>query len=302
MEASIDLLFRSLKIGHLWGVDLFLHWSMWFFAVFVLVRGWVLYSTDEIILQIALVFTVYVCLAFHELGHLVVARWVGLRLREITLYPLGGSTRLAMMSERPWQEIWVAVAGPLVHLLLAGAIAAGLLANDRDLSPRLDSPEPFLETFFNRLFWLNVVLAGLHTFPVLPFDGGRIFRGALALSAKRLRATEVAALLSSFVSLLFLIAGMIWISTVWWLIPVGIIIHVGGQQELIVVRFYAALQDPDKNDGFRAPTLAPMDKVLDDGMIPPEPDFNGLLWNSKNRLWVVYRNGQPISANALVGE
>ena len=68
-EQEVVLLFRSLKFGRLFGIDIFLHWTMWILPLFILVRGLVLYDPDEAILQFALVFGVYVGLILHELAH-----------------------------------------------------------------------------------------------------------------------------------------------------------------------------------------------------------------------------------------
>jgi Zn-dependent protease len=296
------LLFRCLKIGRVAGIDIFLHWTMWLFPIFILVRGFVLYSTDETLMQSLLVLGVYGCLFLHEVGHIYAARLLGLALRDITLCPIGGHDRLAELSERPWKEIYFALAGPLVHGLMTGMIAVVFLAADRSLVPRLESPEPFLETYFNRLFWLNAMLAILQIIPAFPMDGGRLFRGALALSAGRLRATEVAALFGSFVALTFVVCGIIWMSVVWWLIAVGIIVHISSQQELLSVRFFTYLQDPTTQFLDRGPIHVPIEQVLHDEGKPQETDFTGVTWNPKNRLWIVWQNGTPVSANALVGE
>ncbi len=302
MEASIVLLFSSLKTGRVAGFDVSLHWTMWLLPMFILARGLFLYPADEAFLQTILVFGVYVCLVFHELGHVMVARWVELPIRDVVLYPIGGAARLTVVSERPWKEIWVAAAGPMMDLFICAAIAGAFWSLGLTLSPHLDTPHPYAETFFNRLFWLNVLLAILHVIPAFPMDGGRVFRGALALSAQRLRATEVAAMLSSFIAILFLLAGMIWIGTVWWLIPMGIVIHISGQQELMSVRYFTSLQHPAVSSIHRSPEMVPVDQLFDEDSYPREANFSGLVWNPHNRLWIVWRNGHPVSANALVGE
>jgi Zn-dependent protease len=296
------LLFRSLKIGRIAEIDIFLHWTMWLFPVFVLMRGFVLYSSDETLMQTLLVLGVYGCLLIHEFGHILTARLVGPRLRDVTLFPIGGYDRLAELSERPWKEIPFAVVGPLLHALIAGVIAVVLLACECTLMPRLESPQPCVEVYFNRLFWLNVLLAICQVIPAFPMDGGRLFRGALALSAGRLRATEVAALLSSFVALVFVVSGIIWVSVVWWLIALGVIVYVSGQQELLRVRFFTYLQEPTTQFAGRAPIHVPMDRVFDDEGKRVEADFTGLTWSAKDHLWIVWRDGVAMSANALVGE
>ena len=293
------MFFPSPKFGRFGNTDIILHWTMWVLPLLVLGRGFFLYSTNEAILQAALVLGVYLSLFLHELAHLAVARRVKLRLRSVTLYPIGGIPRLAEIAERPWKEIWVAVAGPVAHAAIAGAIAVGFLAANLSLSPQINSPAASVEIFFDRLFWLNVMLALFHVLPAFPMDGGRIFRGGLALSTQRLRATEVAAMLSSLVALLFIVPGMLWISEVWWMIAVGIVIHVCGQQELLSVRYFTDLQKP--GTPLVTPILVPIEQMLDDDS-RPEPHFTGVTWNRKTRLWIVWNDGQPVSANALVGE
>jgi Zn-dependent protease len=302
LEASIVLLFSSLKIGRVAGFDVSLHWTMWFLPLLILARGLFLFPADEAILEAALVFGVYGCLLLHEFGHAVMARYVELPIRDVMLFPIGGASRLTIVSERPWKEIWVAAAGPMVDVLVCAVFATAFWSLGLTLSPHLDTCQPYAQAFFNRLFWLNVLLAILHVVPAFPMDGGRIFRGALALSAQRLRATEVAALLSSFIAILFLLAGMIWISTVWWLIPMGIIIHISGQQELMSVRYFTLIQHPELSSVHRSPEMVPVEQLFDEDSYPREANFSGLVWNPRNRLWIVWRNGHPVSANALVGE
>jgi len=302
-EQEVPLLFRSLKFGCVLGIDIFLHWTMWMLPLFILGRAIVLYDPTEAVLQIALVFGIYVGLLLHMMAHLAIAQWVELGIRDVTLYPIGESIRLSEVSERPWKEIRVAIAGPIVYVVIALAIAGVFVAMGLWLTPRPDSPEPsYVERYFNRLFWLNLFLAILQVLPAFPMDGGRIFRGALALTSQRLRSTEVSSMLSSLIALLFLIFGMVWISWAWWMIAMGIIIHVSGQQELMTVRYFASLQMPESPLPTGSPILVPMEQLFDEETRPREPNFTGVTWNPKNRLWIVWRNGQPVSANALVGE
>lgn len=296
------MLFRPLKIGQLLGIDIFLHWTMWLFPVVVLARGFVLYSSDETLMQTLLVLAVYFCLFVHELGHILAGRVIGLSLRDITLFPIGGYDRLGELSDRPWKEVRFAIVGPLAHVMIAGVIGAAFLGMGWNLTPRLDSVQPYLETFLNRLFWLNVLLAIYQILPAFPMDGGVLFRSALALSARRLRATEVATLLGSFVALGLIVAGMIWLNLVWWLIILGIIVHISGQQELMSVRFFDSMQDPMMQTVDRAPIHIALDQLIDEEKPTVEPGFTGMTWNPRNRLWIAWKNGEAVSANALVGE
>jgi hypothetical protein len=112
----------------------------------------------------------------------------------------------------------------------------------------------------------------------------------------------VAALLSSFVALVFLIFGMLLIYSMWWLIPIGIIIHVAGQQEVLSAQYFSIIQEYPVGRFANSPLTIPLEQVAQDAENEIEPNFNGMIWNERNRLWIVYRDGHPVSANALVGD
>jgi hypothetical protein len=95
---------------------------------------------------------------------------------------------------------------------------------------------------------------------------------------------------------------MIWVSLVWWLIALGIIVHVSSQQELMRVRYFAYLQDPTTQITGRVPFLVPIEQVLEMDNRQMEPDFTGMTWDPRHRMWIAWKNGEPVSANALVGE
>jgi Zn-dependent protease len=106
----------------------------------------------------------------HEIGHCVVARAFGLPVRSITVTLLAGLTEITKPPETPAREYAVAVAGPLVSLLLAGGTfaSAELLA------------EGSLSWFLLRgIAYINAVLAVFNLLPGLPLDGGRVLRAAV---------------------------------------------------------------------------------------------------------------------------
>src|SRR5678815_5043549 len=58
----------------------------------------------------------------HELGHALGARRFGIRTMEIVMFPIGGVSR-PERAPKAGEELWIALAGPSVNLLIAGSIA-----------------------------------------------------------------------------------------------------------------------------------------------------------------------------------
>jgi len=109
----------------------------------------------------------------HEVGHALVARRAGLRVRGITLWLLGGVAQLEDEPASPGDDLRVAIVGPAISLALAvgfGVAAAGLAL--------LGAPALAVAV----LGWLavaNVALAVFNLIPAAPLDGGRVLRAAL---------------------------------------------------------------------------------------------------------------------------
>ena len=118
-------------------------------------------------LPMAIITTLLLLLAIllHEVGHAVVAQRLGLKVRSITLFLTGGITELDGDVSRPGHELKIALAGPLVSLLLTGlsaALAWWALGEYRLLWTVLAACNGLL-TVFNML-------------PCYPLDGGRALR------------------------------------------------------------------------------------------------------------------------------
>src|SRR5262245_43889273 len=231
---------RLWKVGTACGVEIALHWTVWAMPVFVLGHGLWFSTLENALLNVTVLFAVYICVLIQEMAHAQVAERFGIGTRDVLLYPVCGVSRLTRIGERPWQEIWIALAGPVVHVLIAIGLGMGLYFSGLALALQLDRAEPYLETFFNRLFWSNVLLAVVNLLPALPFDGGRTFRSALALSTNRLRATEVTALLSALIALALAACGIFWLKSP-LVVVLALFIYLLSQQDLIQARTFASI-------------------------------------------------------------
>jgi Zn-dependent protease len=109
----------------------------------------------------------------HELAHSLVARRNGLQVEGITLWLLGGVSRLQGEVAGPGAEIRVAGVGPLVSLVLGAVfmLVAWLL-----------HAAGVGGVVVAALAWLggiNLLLAVFNVIPAAPLDGGRLLRAVL---------------------------------------------------------------------------------------------------------------------------
>ncbi len=134
----------------------------------------------------------------HELGHCAAARSLGLPVREVRLYLVGGASELGRLPASPKEEILVAAAGPGVSALLAGV--CGLLVGST-----ASHTVPWVLLVVTAL--ANGLVAIFNLVPALPLDGGRVLRAAVWGIFHHRRAGTMAAAIGGFV---VVIALLVW--------------------------------------------------------------------------------------------
>ncbi|MBN2148331.1 MAG: site-2 protease family protein [Anaerolineales bacterium] len=227
----------SWKLGTFAGIDVFIH------ATFLLIIGFVGFSywqqtgtlagTLEGILFTLLLFGFVV---LHEYGHALTARRYGIKTRDITLYPIGGVARLERMPDKPIQELWVALAGPAVNVVIAVILFAWLIfSNTLEPLTRLSiTGGPLIE----RLMLVNIWLVLFNLIPAFPMDGGRVLRALLALRLEYTRATQIAAAIGQGMALIF---GLVGLFTNPFLLFIAFFVWIGAGQEASMVQMKSAL-------------------------------------------------------------
>ena len=191
-------------LGSVLGIRIRVHW------LFMVLLGYLLLFGGGPA-AVVMVCGVFVFVVLHELGHSLVARIYGIRVRDITLLPIGGMARLEGMAPTPKAEFWIALAGPLVNVVLAAIfLPLALLVNAGGLALGWDVFGSFAE-FLGVLFAINLALAVFNLLPGFPMDGGRILRAYLARRVGMLEATRKAVRVGRWVAALMAIAGVIWL-------------------------------------------------------------------------------------------
>ncbi len=230
----------SWKIGRLAGINVHVHATFLLLIAFIVIVYWLqgrnAYAT---FLGVLFVLAIFVCIVLHELGHALTARRYGIRTRDIVLLPIGGVARLERMPDNPLEELRVALAGPIVNVLIAAALFAALAAA---------GSTPALRDFFNisitgghflrRLMAVNVWLAGFNLLPAFPMDGGRVLRALLATRMEYTQATQHAAHVGQAMALLFGFFGLFYDP---FLIFVALFVWMGAEAEAAMVQMRTSL-------------------------------------------------------------
>ena len=121
------------------------------------------------------------------------------------MLPIGGLARLSRLPEKPIEEVTIAVAGPLVNVVIALALAA--IGGSIDLTGTLASDT--VPSFATRLATVNVLLVLFNLIPAFPMDGGRVLRALLTIPLGRQRATAIAATVGQALAFVFGFLGLL---------------------------------------------------------------------------------------------
>ena len=210
----------------------FLLFLVWLWAIFYRQGG-----TEAAWQGTTFIALVFLCVLLHELGHVFAARRYGVQTRDVTLWPFGGIASMERMPDKPSQELVVAIAGPLVNVVIIAVLALwlGPRLNAQNLA-EIDSPTVSMAA---KVLWANVILVVFNLIPAFPMDGGRVLRALLAMRMGNARATEVAASIGQAFAVIFGIVGIFYSPM---LILIAVFVFLAAQGEATQAQLRALAQ------------------------------------------------------------
>lgn len=216
----------------------------------------------------------------HEFGHALVAMHYGFPIESITLWFLGGIARLTEQPEDWKIELQIAIAGPIVSVLLGLALWVVLIL--------IPTGPDILLFLLGYLSLINIALAVFNMLPGFPMDGGRVLRALLARKRSFARATHLAAEVGKVVAIFLGIFGLFGGNII--LIGIAFFIYIGAAGESQHTTLKAAFEGVTVRD-----VMTPEELV---SSVPPDLSVAELI----ERMFRERHTGYPVEeAGDIIG-
>ncbi|HEY1767604.1 MAG TPA: CBS domain-containing protein [Terracidiphilus sp.] len=253
----------SIPLGRWMGVEMRVH--VFFPLLAIVFFG--ISASDGWPRGLALFLLLVAAVIMRETARLLVAAWLGLRLRAILLLPIGGLFAYANpeSQEKANQgagQIALALAGPLANWATALVLAAAILGASGDVR-LLDLPLITSAHLLRGMVWMQAGLGLLHLLPAYPLDCGRLIRNIFARKHGYAPAGRAAAGLGQALALAAMLGGMLLHNP--WLILAGFFIMIGAQIEDQGVFFQSVVDTVRMREVMLTDfaTLSPSDTLAD---------------------------------------
>lgn len=153
------------------------------------------------------------CIFLHELGHAFAAKAVGVEVKNIVLWLLGGFTSLSRKSEKPLHNMFIFAAGPLANMLVAFLFVVLYMFLYFFVSREMSMSAALWVQAFTRLVFslafVNVILVVFNLLPIYPLDGGNILHSAIEMFFGKSKADLITLIISIPVLLGLILFGLV---------------------------------------------------------------------------------------------
>jgi Zn-dependent protease/predicted transcriptional regulator len=229
----------NLNIGTYLGIPVKIHWTFGLLILFVGYVGVTNGLNGKEILAFGLYMLVlFFCVVLHEYGHAIMARKYGVKTKDIILSPIGGVARLESIPEEPYKELFIALAGPLVNVIIAVTLSIITLSiYSGGIFPSSESLEllKYPSEFIRFVIVMNIALFVFNLVPAFPMDGGRVLRSLLAIKIGRSKATRTASLIGRILAIGFIVFGLLNSHILLTIIGVFIYVTAGSENKSVMI-------------------------------------------------------------------
>ena len=285
----------SITLGRIAGIRIGINWS-WLLVFALLTWSWAtaifpdqnpgLSDSTYWAMAVVAALLFFASILLHELGHAFQARREGMEIDGITLWLFGGVAQFKGMFPSAGAEFRIAIAGPLVSLVLGILFVATAVAVHG--AQVVDGVAAWLG-------YINVTLLIFNLLPALPLDGGRVLRSALwAARGDFGWATRVAATIGRGFGFLFIAGGValffwgrndiggLWLAFIGWFLLGA----ASAEARYIAVR--------DALAGLRVRDLM----IREPQTVTPSMSIgelmDGVVWNHRHTTYPVVENGRAV--------
>ncbi|WP_299235863.1 site-2 protease family protein [Natronomonas sp.] len=184
-------------------------------------------GSTPILVGVGTALGLFVGVLLHELGHSWAARRYGVTISSITLWIFGGMAHMENLPEDWDVELYVALAGPAMSVLV-GAVCYALLF--------VVPAQSTVLFVVGCLAVINVTLAIFNLIPAFPMDGGRVLRALLARSRPYAEATQTAASVGKLMAILMAAFAVFAFAPLLLLVAMFVYVAAGAESRTTVLR------------------------------------------------------------------
>lgn len=225
----------SLPLGSLFGVKVRIHFTFFFLLAWYGWDEWQYTGWEGARFRILFIILLFTCILAHEFGHILTARYFGIRSPSVTLWPFGGVALLERTPEKPKEEFLITLAGPMVNVAIFGILYATFYTGN---IPRIQyiyiNYGKYIYELIENIMLVNLYVAIFNFIPAFPMDGGRILRSVLSFFFGFITATKIATYLGQAIACLFVFWGIY--DETYMLSIIGIFIFSAARTELQYIR------------------------------------------------------------------
>ncbi|MFH1799080.1 MAG: site-2 protease family protein [Candidatus Omnitrophota bacterium] len=197
----------TFRLVRVFGIDIDIHFT------FFLLLGFFFWMMGTRGLE--LILGVFLLVTIHELCHSLAAAYFGIKVRHITLLPMGGVASMPAFPVKPYQELLISLAGPVSNLVIILVFYYPLclfLGKETLMYPFFVLTGQIREIgqfhVIAHIYWINLILAVFNMIPAFPMDGGRVLRAVLSYPLGHRKATAIAVALGRIFALIFAYFGI----------------------------------------------------------------------------------------------